>query len=495
MDVKIKLTILCLCLFNSLCFTQSSTNCIYTLTSNPYYGTCQDHNTWPLTFSDEFNGVNLDASKWEAKTGIIRSNCFPDTFDRHKCWWRPENIKEDNGSLKIKVEISNLTTPWEECSSPPISQPPINLKYTTGEIWSHNTYHYGKYEIRCKIPLLEGLHPSFWMYEGNEDGNPIFNELDFFEFEGNERKHIMTIHRDYNNDGEDDNCNKELAPEDPGFYANWHTYTIIWTPYEISYYRDIVANPEPLHTFYRYHDKTALTPIKCGDLEPGNVLENELFPRAPMHIIAGVSVHSGNASGETAPTPTTDLLLPAYNGYEIDYIKYWARPASTIHPCSLTTLVKTSPFQGFYAADNAILSAGAAVINTAEITVNDHISILPSFQVTSGSSFKAKVDPYICGQSQRMGRDNPERNEAELVPEQISTSIYPNPNNGQFNVDIAGMKGSATIEVFDAVGRKIRVKDNSTNQTVINLTDQAAGIYLVKVTVDGKIFNHKIVYQ
>ncbi len=62
-------------------------------------------------------------------------------------------------------------------------------------------------------------------------------------------------------------------------------------------------------------------------------------------------------------------------------------------------------------------------------------------------------------------------------------NIYPNPNTGQFTV--AGVEDGMMIELYDAIGRKISVI-TAVNETMqINISDQADGIYLIRI-IDKK---------
>lgn len=69
--------------------------------------------------------------------------------------------------------------------------------------------------------------------------------------------------------------------------------------------------------------------------------------------------------------------------------------------------------------------------------------------------------------------------------EKADFSIYPNPNNGQFNIINEGNDGTYIIEVIDATGRVVhneQMQINSNDQTTINTKDLKSGIYFVKMT-------------
>jgi len=84
--------------------------------------------------------------------------------------------------------------------------------------------------------------------------------------------------------------------------------------------------------------------------------------------------------------------------------------------------------------------------------------------------------------------------------ETTKLSVYPNPSTGIFNVQIPAITaGVATIQVFDASGRKVystEVSAISGNQNQqINLSNQPKGNYVVKMNLDGKLFTEKVVVE
>jgi len=77
---------------------------------------------------------------------------------------------------------------------------------------------------------------------------------------------------------------------------------------------------------------------------------------------------------------------------------------------------------------------------------------------------------------------------------QHQVSIYPNPNNGVFNVDVNITKNSV-IQVYNISGQLILQKTLTKNITQVNLTEYSKGMYFVKVETDNKTIVRKIVYQ
>lgn len=91
---------------------------------------------YKLTWSDEFDGTALDAAKWDYRTG---PRIWSDQL--------PENVSVSGGMLHLALK----------------KQESGGRHYTAGGIISKQTFHYGYYEARFKVPAGAGWHTSFWM--------------------------------------------------------------------------------------------------------------------------------------------------------------------------------------------------------------------------------------------------------------------------------------------------------------------------------------------
>ncbi len=74
--------------------------------------------------------------------------------------------------------------------------------------------------------------------------------------------------------------------------------------------------------------------------------------------------------------------------------------------------------------------------------------------------------------------------------------VFPNPNNGEFSLLVNELSEGMTAEVYNWAGQLVHKQTVAENQTVINIEQQAAGIYFVKVIAQDKILKvSKIVKQ
>jgi hypothetical protein len=68
------------------------------------------------------------------------------------------------------------------------------------------------------------------------------------------------------------------------------------------------------------------------------------------------------------------------------------------------------------------------------------------------------------------------------VQESLSFAIYPNPNQGNFHVDLSNLSGDCTVQLIDMSGRILHEEVFSSGQLEEIVTTAQAGVYVVKVT-------------
>jgi hypothetical protein len=77
-------------------------------------------------------------------------------------------------------------------------------------------------------------------------------------------------------------------------------------------------------------------------------------------------------------------------------------------------------------------------------------------------------------------------------------SVYPNPTNSLFTVQLPYIEEEATIVVTDVAGKTILsriVRDSEGNKVSLNLGDVAKGMYFVEVSLGDEHFRTKLVVQ
>jgi hypothetical protein len=77
--------------------------------------------------------------------------------------------------------------------------------------------------------------------------------------------------------------------------------------------------------------------------------------------------------------------------------------------------------------------------------------------------------------------------------EKENITVYPNPATNKFTVDLAGSE-KANIELFNLVGQRV-YNGTATDKAEINVTNFRAGIYMLKVSQNGKVYTSKVVVK
>lgn len=269
--------------------------------------------TWELVFGDDFNGKALDTRKWNIIEGVPR-----DPYQESaQVWYTGNNISVSNGLLKLYIKNDTVVDrPFEIWITDRMVPLKATSYFTSAEIHSREQYHYGMYEIRCRLPKSKGLNSAFWMY-GEKDG--VNNEIDIFEYWDVRgplklaysakrlcRWHNMSVH--YNGRMSIEGYLGEDISE--GF----HTFTCVWDECKIEWWVD----GDLKRTVYRYEgmrgEGKSCDEFLAKRKKPATEF---VFPRDPMNIITNVAVKKDPGG------PDNLNLFPL--AMEVDYIRYYRK--------------------------------------------------------------------------------------------------------------------------------------------------------------------------
>jgi hypothetical protein len=71
--------------------------------------------------------------------------------------------------------------------------------------------------------------------------------------------------------------------------------------------------------------------------------------------------------------------------------------------------------------------------------------------------------------------------------------IFPNPSKGNEVTIIS--KTDVTVEVYDILGKKVKVQNITLNQNKLNITELKKGVYLLKFKTDTDVITKKLIRQ
>jgi hypothetical protein len=139
--------------------------------------------------------------------------------------------------------------------------------------------------------------------------------------------------------------------------------------------------------------------------------------------------------------------------------------------------------------------AGDFVVNVASSTVGD--VTIEGFTIPFGGTFDPglgfpipipAIPAVLNGNGYTMNVNDP--NGIKEANANFSLGVYPNPTDGFSTVDMhSKVSGMATIEIYSITGSLVQTNTNSirvgANRLMLNLTAVPAGIYMVKVDING----------
>jgi beta-glucanase (GH16 family) len=223
---------------------------------------------WAPTFDDEFNGTELDTSRW--------STCSPNMQQNPCSGWGGELETYDAQNVSVSGGSLHLTARHEDSG------------YTSGMVSTYGTFsfEYGYMEVSMKVPAGQGLWPAAWAF-GTDLVPP--DELDDIEVLGGDpHTALITVHYPGGQ------VSQHLA-QAANLSAGYHTFGLDWEPHHLSWYID--GNP-----------------VSESITDPSKI------PHKPMFLLLDLAV-----GGDFGGPPNASTSFPASMG--VNYIRVF-EPAS-----------------------------------------------------------------------------------------------------------------------------------------------------------------------
>lgn len=252
--------------------------------SSPLVGGSQGK--YELVWSDEFDGTEVDNTKWRFQTG--------DSGWGNAEWQNytdGPNSTVSAGTLKITAK---KTGPGQKAGD-----------YTSSRVKSKQSFTYGKMEIRAKMPDYKGkgLWPAIWMLGDSLEatGWPDCGELDILEYVSYEENTIhCAIHCKAHNHIDKTQRDKHIKLD--SVEEEFHVYGLEWTEDKLVFYTDDIANVKM--TYDRPKEFNA---------------DNWPFDK-PQHFLLNIAV-GGNWGGREGVED--DKIFPAF--MEVDYVRVYQK--------------------------------------------------------------------------------------------------------------------------------------------------------------------------
>jgi hypothetical protein len=124
-----------------------------------------------------------------------------------------------------------------------------------------------------------------------------------------------------------------------------------------------------------------------------------------------------------------------------------------------------------------------------------NIVLKPGFTASSGSSFRAYIDNNTFNSTGRTGAATADNDAAPFSEQDLA--VFPNPSTGKFSVLLlTGADVSYTYEVFSLLGKRVTAShraDQTGKRLEVDLTGNAKGVYLLKLTVNNQVYTRRLI--
>ncbi|MEK4326810.1 carbohydrate binding domain-containing protein [Paenibacillus sp. FSL R7-0312] len=204
-----------------------------TPTATPVVTPPTPDNPWELVWNDEFDGSSIDKTKWNVQdTGTVYNNELE--------YYHPDNasLETESGQGVLALEARKEAYGGKS--------------YTSGKLTSKlkGDWTYGKFTVRAKLPIQQGMWPAIWMMPTDEEKQygpwPGSGEMDIMELTGPvagdaEKADLYprTVHGSLHYDIPHTSQSKTyILPEGTTFADAYHDFTLEWLPGLIRYYVD-----------------------------------------------------------------------------------------------------------------------------------------------------------------------------------------------------------------------------------------------------------------
>ncbi len=202
--------------------------------------------TWKLVWHDEFDGTELDRSKWDFRLHLLQQ--------RHNTFTEEGAVLDGKGNLLLTLieKDGQFYSPHLQTGSNYLDRPGSafcfdgetdkpKMVWPVAKIVEPKFMHkYGYYETRCKLPTQKGWWAAFWLQSpiigSSLDPKKAGVEVDIME--NFTRDGIICHNNHWSGYGEDhQSCgsgSRQLEETPDGF----HVFGLDWSPNGYTYYVD-----------------------------------------------------------------------------------------------------------------------------------------------------------------------------------------------------------------------------------------------------------------
>ena len=262
-----------------------------------------------LVWSDEFDGNEVDLTKWTFQLGDGTEVGLPGGWGNGELqFYQAENATVDGGFLTITAR----------------EEPAGGLDYTSARMRSlgKGDWTFGRFEMRARMPIGQGFWPAFWMLSSDPSIYGTWaasGEMDIVEYIGSEPDRIFgTIHYGAPFPG-NVFSGTDYFLENGTFNDDFHVFAMEWELGEIRWYVDgelyatrndwfSTGGPYPAPFDVDFH---LLLNLAVGGNLPGPPDETSAFPQEFVVDYVRVYQVPNDPPQVTITSPTTGATIDA----------------------------------------------------------------------------------------------------------------------------------------------------------------------------------------
>lgn len=199
-------------------------------------------NLWKLVWQDEFNGTELDTTKWGYQVGDGSTYGIAGWGNSEQQYYTDDgnNVSFEDGKLVITAKKNYDSNKYQGAT------------YTSGRIWTKGfidaseqgtpalfTKKYGRFEAKISMPEGTGYWPAFWMMPAYDKygGWALSGEIDIMEARGRLLNQVGgTLH--YGGSWPNNKYMGDHYTEESFRITDEHVYALEWLPGVMRWYVD-----------------------------------------------------------------------------------------------------------------------------------------------------------------------------------------------------------------------------------------------------------------